>query len=90
MGRTFRVPVVCSVHLMRGLKYFAERSKWYHRNKQLKQLILKVLGRLIVCHDFNIIKKLHMQPTTCFPLSILMNFFWNNYGFWKKVLIEMT
>ena len=87
---TFCVPVVCSAHLMRGVKYFVERLKWYHRNKQVKQLILKVLGRLIVCHDFIIIKKLHMHPTICFLLSILMNFLWNNYGFWKKLIIDMT
>ena len=91
MLSTFCVPVVCSAHLMTGVKYFVERSKWYHRSKQLKQLILKVLGRLIVCHDFNIIKRncICSLPRV-FYLSILMDFFWNNYGVLKKLSIDMT
>ena len=42
MVSTFCVPVVCSAHLMRGVKYLVESSKWSHRNNQLKQLILKI------------------------------------------------
>ena len=66
-AKYFCVLVVCSTQLMRGVKYFVERSKWYHGNKQLKQLILRVLGRLIVCHDFNIMKKIVYAAYHVFP-----------------------
>ena len=72
---TFCVLVVCSAHLMRGVKYFVERSKWYHRNKQLKQLMLKVFGRLIVCHDFNIIKKIAYAAYHVFSTQYIDEFF---------------
>ena len=34
---------VCSAHLMRSLKYFIEKLRWYHRNKALKGTLMQIL-----------------------------------------------
>ena len=86
MLSTFCVPVVCSAHLMRGVKYFVERSKWYHRNKQLKQLMLKLLGRLIVCHDFNIIKKFAHAAYHVFSTQYIDEFFLEQLRILEKTI----
>lgn len=54
MLSTFCAPVVCSAHLMKGVKYFVKSSMRYHRNKEHKQPVLDVSVHLFVCHDFNI------------------------------------
>ena len=38
------------------MKYFIEKSQWYHRNKAPKKIVLRSLGRLVVCPDFSIVK----------------------------------
>ena len=47
---------LCSSHLLRGIKYFIQKSQWYHRNKALKKIVLKSLGCYVVCTDFSIVK----------------------------------
>ena len=49
---------VCSDHLLRGIKCFIEKSRWYHRNKAVKKIVLKSLARLVVCTGFSIVKKI--------------------------------
>ena len=49
---------VCSAHLLRGIKYFIEKSQWYHRSKALKKIVFKSLARLVVCTGFSIVKKI--------------------------------
>ena len=56
MPSNITVVSVCSAHLSRGIKYFIEKSQWYHRNKALKKIVLKSLGRLVVCTNFSIVK----------------------------------
>ena len=47
---------VCSAHLSRDIKYFIKKSQCYHRNKTLKKIVLKSLGRLVVRTDFSVVK----------------------------------
>ena len=47
MPSNITVVSVCSTHLLRGIKNFGEKSKWYHQNKALKKIILKRLARLV-------------------------------------------
>ena len=46
----------CSAHLLKDMKYFTEKLQWYHRNKALKKIVLRSVGRLVVCTDFSIVK----------------------------------
>ena len=56
MSSNITVVSVCSVHLLRGIRYFTEKLQWYHRNKALKKIVLKSLGHFVVCTDFSIVK----------------------------------
>ena len=47
---------VSYAHLLMGIKYFIEKSQCYHRNKALKKIVLKNLGRYVECTDFSIVK----------------------------------
>ena len=47
---------VCSAPLLRGIKYFVEKSQWYHQNKALKKTLLKNLGCIVVYTDFSIVR----------------------------------
>ena len=46
----------CSAHLLKDMKYFIEKLHWYHRNKALQKIVLRSVGRLVVCTDFSIVK----------------------------------
>ena len=61
---------VCSAHLLRGIKNFIEKSQWYHRNKALKKIVLKSLGRLVVPPIFQLSKQLLNQFIMCFPVNL--------------------
>ena len=56
MPSKINVVSVCSAQLLRGIKYFIEKSQWCHRNKELKKIVLKSLSRLVVCPNFSIVK----------------------------------
>ena len=56
MPSNITVVSVCSTHLLRGIKNFGEKSKWYHQNKALKKIILKRLARLVGWSNFSILK----------------------------------
>ena len=56
MPSNITVVSVCSAYLLKGIKCFTEKSQWYHRNKALKKIVLRSLGRLVVCTDFSIVK----------------------------------
>ena len=47
---------VSYAHLLMVIKYFIEKSQCYHRNKALKKIVLKNLGRYVECTDFSIVK----------------------------------
>ena len=53
MPSNITVLSVCSIYLLRGIKYFIEKSQWYHQNEALKKIILKSLRHLVVCTDLH-------------------------------------
>ena len=75
---------VCNSHLLWGIKYFNEKLPWYHRNKELKKIVLKSLGCRVVCTDFFIVKTIVKLVYYIVNLSLLN--IWSNCWYSRKQL----
>ena len=62
---------VSSAQLSRGIKYFIEKSHWYHRNETYKKkIVLRSLGHFSVCTDFSIARKIY--KSAYLPVNLLL------------------
>ena len=52
------IPVICSGHLIRAIKRFTENAVLCCKNKTLKNFRMKIMGRLIMTKQFEILDKL--------------------------------
>ena len=52
------IPVICSGHLIRAIKRFTENAVLCCKNKTLKNFCMKIMGRLIMMKQFEILDRL--------------------------------
>ena len=55
------IPVICSGHLIRAIKRFTENAVPCCKNKTLKNFCMKIMGRLIMAKQFEILERLEDQ-----------------------------
>ena len=55
------IPLICSGHLIRAIKRFSENAVPCCKNKTLKNFCMKIMGRLIMTKQFEILERLGDQ-----------------------------
>ena len=55
------IPLICSGHLIRAIKRFTENAVPCCKNKTLKNFCMKIMGRLIMTKQFEILERLGDQ-----------------------------
>ena len=77
---------VSSAHLLRGIKYFIEKSQWYNRNKAVKKIFLKSLAHLVVCTGFSIVKKIIKSVYYVFSSQFITDKYVEQLGILEKAI----
>ena len=80
------IPVICSGHLIRAIKRFTENAVLCCKNKTLKNVFMKIMGRLIMTKQFEILDRLGRSTLVVLTTKYISKDYLNHFHIVEKAI----